>query len=467
MGKEISFSEAEDSSGCHGEKFLLEHDGGVDDWRDEDGSIVSGGGNRIVREDSESKAWSIMRDLDPWTAWLYKPHTVTVLIVGACLLVWASGALQSEEHDLDTVTNYKRGVWATIAVFLGYCLLQAPSTILIRPHPAFWRFIHGIAVVYLVFLTFLLFQKRVDARRFLKNLHPDLGVELNERSYGADCRIYTPEKSRKFSNVYDTLFDEFVIAHTLGWWGKAIMIRNLPLLWTLSIGFEMAEVTFNHMLPNFNECWWDSIILDVFCCNWIGIWAGMKTVKYFDGKTYAWVGLSRQTSILGKVRRSLGQFTPAYWDKDEWNPLQGPLRFVQVLALVVLVLTVEVNAFFLKFCLWIPPLNPLNSYRLIIWWLIANPAIREFNTFLQTRKPIKKLGAFCWLALAIAIVETLICIKFGRGLYPKPMPRFVFWFWATLSATLVLFLSTWTIKVYLDSIRDNKHTEEMDSKKSM
>jgi hypothetical protein len=32
-----------------------------------------------------------------------------------------------------------------------------------------------------------------------------------------------------------------------------------------------------------------------------------------------------------------------------------------------------------------------------------------------TRKPIKKLGAFCWLALAIAIVETLICIKFGRG----------------------------------------------------
>ena len=24
------------------------------------------------------------------------------------------------------------------------------------------------------------------------------------------------------------------------------------------------------MLPNFNECWWDSIILDVFCCNWIG-----------------------------------------------------------------------------------------------------------------------------------------------------------------------------------------------------
>ncbi len=31
------------------------------------------------------------------------------------------------------------------------------------------------------------------------------------------------------------------------------------------------------------------------------------------------------------------------------------------------------------------------------------------------RKPTKKLGAFCWLALAIAIVETLICVKFGQG----------------------------------------------------
>jgi hypothetical protein len=32
-----------------------------------------------------------------------------------------------------------------------------------------------------------------------------------------------------------------------------------------------------------------------------GIWAGMHTVRHFDGKTYEWVGLSRQRSIMGKV----------------------------------------------------------------------------------------------------------------------------------------------------------------------
>jgi phosphatidylserine synthase 2 len=401
-------------------------------------------------ENDDLRLHNATEELDPWTAWAYRPHTISLLLIGACLLIWASGALNPENtSDTDRVTSVKRGVWAMIAVFLGYCLLQAPSTILIRPHPAIWRLVHGIAVVYLVALTFLLFQKRDDARQFMKYVHPDLGVELPERSYGADCRIYTPENPKgRFNNVYETLFDEFVLAHVLGWWGKATMIRNQALLWLLSIGFEMMEVTFNNMLPNFNECWWDSVILDILICNWFGIWAGMKTVRYFDGKTYEWVGISRQPSIMGKVKRTLGQFTPAYWDKDEWHPLSGPWRFVQVLGLIIVFLTVELNAFFLKFCLWIPPRNPLNVYRLIIWWLIALPTIREYNSYLQDRKPIKKVGAFCWLSLAICIVELLICIKFGHGLYPNPMPSWIFKFWVTFGIVLLLFLIGWSLQLH-------------------
>ena len=112
---------------------------------------------------------------------------------------------------------------------------------------------------------------------------------------------------------------------------------------------------------------------------------------------------------------------------------------MQVLVLVAGSLTVELNAFFLKFCLWIPPTNPLNTYRLILWCLIANPAIREYNFFLQNRlvmfmlfvwevvinlivrlvlvcrTTVQKLGSMCWLSLALCVVETLISIKFGRG----------------------------------------------------
>ncbi|XP_071928738.1 CDP-diacylglycerol--serine O-phosphatidyltransferase 1 isoform X5 [Coffea arabica] len=380
-------------------------------------------------------------ELDPWTAWAYKPRTLTLLFVGACFLIWASGALEPESVSAgDSVASVKR--------------------ILIRPHPAIWRLVHGMAVIYLVALTFLLFQKRDDAREFMRYLHPDLGVELPERSYGADCRIYVPENpTSRFKNVYDTLFDEFVLAHILGWWGKAIMIRNQPLLWVLSIGFELMELTFRHMLPNFNECWWDSIVLDILICNWFGIWAGMRTVRYFDGRTYEWVGISRQPNIMGKVKRTLGQFTPARWDKDEWHPLLGPWRFIQVLSLCVVFLTVELNTFFLKFCLWIPPRNPLVIYRLILWWLIALPTIREYNSYLQDRysiafcpifcqsqtiKPVKKVGSFCWLSVAICIVELLICIKFGHGLFPNPMPKWLVTFWTAFGIGLLIFLNAWT-----------------------
>ncbi|XP_068637671.1 CDP-diacylglycerol--serine O-phosphatidyltransferase 1-like isoform X2 [Aristolochia californica] len=396
------------------------------------GQMEPNGHRKMRRRDTvcqEHRDFTWLKDveeLDPWTAWAYKPHTITLLLIGACLLIWASGALHPENiSPADVVTSVKR--------------------VLIRPHPAIWRLVHGMAVVYLIALTFLLFQQRDDAQQFMKYLHPDLGVELPERSYGADCRIYVPENpTSRFKNVYETLFDEFVLAHIFGWWGKAIMIRNQPLLWVLSIGFELMELTFRHMLPNFNECWWDSIILDILICNWFGIWAGMHTVRYFDGKTYEWVGVSRQPNIISKVKRTLGQFTPAHWDKDEWHPLLGPWRFIQVLNLCIVFLTVELNTFFLKFCLWIPPRNPVIVYRLILWWLIAIPTIREYNSYLQDRKPVKKVGAFCWLSLAICIVELLICIKFGHGLFPNPMPAWLVVFWATFGVALVIFLLAWS-----------------------
>ncbi|KZV19516.1 CDP-diacylglycerol--serine O-phosphatidyltransferase 1 [Dorcoceras hygrometricum] len=120
---------------------------------------------------------SIDYQFDPWTSWAYKPHTISFLLIGACFLVWASGVLDPEgSADNDIVTSVKRGVWAMIAVFLTYCLLQAPSTVLVRPHPAIWRLVHGMAVTYLTALTFLLLQRRDDARHFMKYLHPDLGV---------------------------------------------------------------------------------------------------------------------------------------------------------------------------------------------------------------------------------------------------------------------------------------------------
>ena len=54
------------------------------------------------------------------------------------------------------------------SAYAGYSTVQGPSSPLVRPHPAVWRLIHGIIVLYLVSLIFLLFQDAHDARLFLK-----------------------------------------------------------------------------------------------------------------------------------------------------------------------------------------------------------------------------------------------------------------------------------------------------------
>ncbi|KAG0629678.1 hypothetical protein M758_1G121500 [Ceratodon purpureus] len=174
------------------------------------GMAIGGPGLRspLMRTSSEVMASEILNDVDPWTAWMYKPQTAAVTLAGAGLVAWAGGVFQTEEQVLDPITNTKRGVWATIAVFLGYCLLQAPSTVLVRPHPAFWRFVHGIAVIYLVILTFLLFQVR--SRPFFSSSSRGR-LFCSDQSLGLWCSFHVndyPLFSRflLLENVCDRLF---------------------------------------------------------------------------------------------------------------------------------------------------------------------------------------------------------------------------------------------------------------------
>ena len=85
----------------------------------------------------------------------------------------------------------------------------------------------------------------------------DLGRPVVEGTHDASCEL-TP------TNFYNAL-DHYALAHALGWFGKALILRDWWLLLILSVrlrpraafwliskvSFEMCEVTFSHVIPIF------------------------------------------------------------------------------------------------------------------------------------------------------------------------------------------------------------------------
>lgn len=65
----------------------------------------------------------------------------------------------------------------------------------------------------------------------------------------------------------------------------------MGILWAISIMWEITEIAFAHLLPNFVECWWDALILDVVLCNGFGIWCGLKICKILEMREYKWASI--------------------------------------------------------------------------------------------------------------------------------------------------------------------------------
>ena len=168
--------------------------------------------------------------------------------------------------------------------------IHLPNTIMTRPHVIVWRAVMACFIMYAMFMTYLLLLPVDQARQTLRIFDDGLGKPLPERSYADDCRLYTPDHPTSyFANFSDAVFDVHFVAHFLGWWGKMMIMRDWYLAWACSIGFEICEITFRHWLPNFWECWWDHLFLDLFGCNLIGIVLGHYTIKYFGSNRLRWI----------------------------------------------------------------------------------------------------------------------------------------------------------------------------------
>ena len=184
----------------------------------------------------------------------------------------------------------KGAVLGMCLAFVAFGSIHFPNTIMTRPHTLIWRAALALFCVYSMFMTYIFLLPRDQARLAMRVFDNELGVQLPERSYGEDCRVFTPEDPHSsMANISGAVFDVHTPAHFFGWWAKTLIMRDWYVVWACSIGFELCEITFRHWLPNFWECWWDHLFLDLFGCNLVGIILGYYTLKYFSASKINWV----------------------------------------------------------------------------------------------------------------------------------------------------------------------------------
>jgi len=103
----------------------------------------------------------------------------------------------------------------------------------------------------------------------------DLNAELpsHNENYDRDCSL-------SYDNV-SKIVDFYVGAHFFNWFFAAFLMRDHYILHFWSLLDELIELTLKPIRPNFAECWWDSLILDLLTMNTIGIILGMMVVEKF------------------------------------------------------------------------------------------------------------------------------------------------------------------------------------------
>ncbi|CAH8866569.1 unnamed protein product [Trichobilharzia szidati] len=366
----------------------------------------------------------------------YRSRTLTVLaIIWLCLVYVAFSRPPSQPLE----NNLFHAFIAVCVIFLLISVMIMPNGPFTRPHPAIWRIVFGASLLYFLCLVAVVFLRLDEARAILIWVYPELKhmrhSDILDKEYAVNCSQVS------LARIYSHM-DIFALAHFFGWLVKAILLRHHIIAWTLSINWEITEVAFSHILPNFSECWWDSLILDVLVCNGLGIQCGMWLCRWLEMRDYKWDSIRNIPSARGKLKRAFLQFTPRSWTHTRWlHPDSSILRSFLLSQLILVWQLTELNSFFLKHIFIVKPSHVLTQLRLLLITFMSAPAIRQY--YLYVIDPhIKRVGSQLWLFMAIVLTESLVCIKLGSEIFEKTVLwNLIYWFiWMVFSSFLTVWL---------------------------
>jgi hypothetical protein len=92
----------------------------------------------------------------------------------------------------------------------------------------------------------------------------------------------------------------WMLSHFIGWCVKMSFLRDIKYAMVSSLLFELCELSLQFVIPEFKECWWDSIFIDFLGTNTLGIIAGHFFIKYLNSRSVSVrVAFFSHCSLLG------------------------------------------------------------------------------------------------------------------------------------------------------------------------
>jgi len=201
------------------------------------------------------------------------------------------------------------------------------------------------------------------------------------------------------------------LAHILGWWGKMWIIRDWHMCVIYSVSFEIAELSLVWLIPEFQECWWDSIFMDALGANLIGMFMGRISLQYLECKDYDWNPGDQTPSLLSHLKHMLKKLTPFSWSNYSWPRDSRSWWLSTVVWIGALVL--ELNSFFIIHALHIKPSHWINTVRLMLLGAQGAQAVPEWYEYV--RGNTTRIGHNCWVMFMIICLELLLAFQYGKG----------------------------------------------------
>ena len=305
-----------------------------------------------------------------------------------------------------------------------------------------YKLLQSLAIVYALNMLVWALMTPEMLKSFLNILDPKLkNQNYEERNFSMDCRLYTPENPKsKFANLTETI-DIFVLGHLVGWLVKSLIFRNNIMAWTMSILFEIHEISLKHWLPNFNECWWDHLLLDLFGMNLLGILLGNLIQRKLKLEKFHWffdpTDKSEKLSYFSRFCYSFSH-VKEYVQNHKWHFLARPKCFLAVTYMLLLGSVVDLNWFFLKNALGLNPGQIFMALRIWIVGWFSLIVTYDFHKWIKRTGKKRRISVNVILGHLILLLEAIIFWKNKRqDFFDTETPLKIKAFWGFVS---VLFL---------------------------